>query len=340
MQDRPVIVFRLGSLGDTIFALPCFHAIRARFPGRRIVLLTNVPVSGKAAPLMAVLGGDSQFADEVIEYPISLRSIGGLLSLGRAIRASGAKTLIYLMPKRSRKQAWRDWAFLRLVGGIREVLCFPDSDDLRDVRVDPATGELEREAARLIRTCAALGPIDIEDRANWDLLLTAAEREKAAEILKPLQGRPFIAVNMGGKAAEKDWGLPNWEALRTQLEGRGKSGLLVVGGGEDHERAEGFRAGWAGPSVNACGHLSPRESGAALAQASLFIGHDSGPLHLASSVNTPAIGLFGDYNRPKQWHPVGDHVRILHRMDGLDKITPEAVMAEVDVLWPREGSGE
>lgn len=331
----PIIVFRLGSLGDTIFALPCFHAIRARYSSHRIILLTNTPVSGKAPPLMEVLGKDGQFADDVIEYPISLRNICGLVSLARAIRESEATTLIYLMPRRSALQAVRDWIFLRFIAGIQEILCFPKSADLRRVRVNPVTGEVEREASRLIRNCSVLGPIDIEDRSNWDLLLTDAEHARASEIIAPLLGRKFIAINMGGKAAEKDWGTSNWELLRTGLAARSDVGLLVVGAREDYERAESFISGWAGAAVNACGKLSPRESGAAIKAAALFIGHDSGPLHLAASVGTPTIGLFGAYNRPKQWHPVGKNVHIIHREDGLNRITPIHVLTVVNDLWPR-----
>ena len=337
MIKPPIIVFRLGSIGDTIFALPCFHAIRAKFIDRRIILLTNVPVSGKAAPLMAVLGHDGQFVDDVIEYPILLRSVKGVISLAQAIRATGADTLVYLMPKRSWKQASRDWLFLNALCGIKKIICFPRSPDLRDVRVDPITGEIEREAARLIRTCSAVGEIDIEDRSNWDLKLTDQEVSKAREVISPLEEMPFVAVNMGGKVAEKDWGLANWQDLRGRLSAFSPLGVLVIGAQDESGRGDIFVSDWDGPAVNACGVLSPRESGAAIAEASLFIGHDSGPLPLAAAVGTPAIGLFGAYNRPKQWHPIGQTVRIIHQMEGLDKITPHQIMVQVkELLADRE----
>ncbi|WP_417247849.1 glycosyltransferase family 9 protein [Celeribacter sp.] len=330
---KPVIIYRLGSLGDTIFALPCFHAIRRAFPDRRIVLLTNMPVSGKAAPLMAVLGDDGQFADDVIEYPVSLRAPREALVLAQRLRAHNAEALVYLMPQRSRAQAWRDWTFLRFAAGIKRILCFPDSDDLRSVRVNPDTGVREREAARLIRTCAQLGPIDIADRANWDLRYTQTEQAQAAAISAPLGTAPFVAVNMGGKAEEKDWGMANWRALGAALQAAYPHiGLMVVGAGEDHARGEAFKADWRAPAVNACGALTARASGAALSRAALFIGHDSGPLHLAACSNTPSIGIFGNFNAPKQWHPVGAHVRVIHEMRGLAHITPQDVMENIHVL--------
>ena len=339
MSNAPVIVFRLGSLGDTIFALPCFHAIRRHFPRRRIILLTNVPVSGNAAPLMAVLGKDGQFADAVIEYPLSLRNPRELLILARKIRATGADTLIYLMPERSAWQAWRDWVYLRFAVGLRRILCFPISADLRRVRKNPVTGELEREAARLARVCAAFGQIDLDDRRNWSLALTDAEIAQADLILAPFEGSDFIAVNMGGKAAKNDWGRDNWNALRDVLSARYPLGMLIVGAPEDETRASEFLAGWKGPKVNACGRLSPRASGAAMARARLFVGHDSGPMHLAAAMGTPVIGLFGDNNPPRKWHPVGRHVHVIHRMEGVREITVTEVLAEIDAVLATKQMG-
>jgi ADP-heptose:LPS heptosyltransferase len=201
---------------------------------------------------------------------------------------------------------------------------------------------MEPESSRLARCCAEFVDIDIdiEDRRNWDLQLTSTEMAKAdlvlAEFTAALDTRPFLVINMGGKAVEKDWGVANWEKLRVRLLAGGLDpldrrqwGLMVVGAAEDALRADAFLDGWSGPTMNACGRLSPRESGAAMRRAALFIGHDSGPLHLAAAVGLLSIGLFGNYNRPKLWHPLGAHVRIIHRMDGLEWITPDHILDQI-----------
>ena len=53
---RNILVHRLGSMGDFIVAVPCFHLLRRSYPQAKIVLITNHPVSGKAAPAMEVAG--------------------------------------------------------------------------------------------------------------------------------------------------------------------------------------------------------------------------------------------------------------------------------------------
>jgi len=86
--------------------------------------------------------------------------------------------------------------------------------------------------------------------------------------------------------------------------------------------------------VDACGRLTPRESAAAMRNAVVFIGHDSGPLHLAAAAGVNCIGLFGHLNQPKRWHPRGQHHRIIHRMTGLDAISVSEVMEAVGDLVP------
>ena len=335
MSDRsPVVIYRLGSLGDTIVALPCFNAVARAYPGRRRLVLTNFPISAKAAPLLAVLGEKGQIVDDVVAYPVGTRSVGALWALRKTLRALGSDTLVYMMPNRGAAAAWRDWVFFKLAG-FKTIAAFPHSADLRENRIDPVTGEEEPEAERLVRCFAEFGPVDLMNPASWDMHLSADELAVGTAAVAPLAGRPFIAVNMGGKAAEKDWGLANWQSLFAQLQDDyGDYGLLVVGAEVDSERAQTFLAGWSGPTVDACGKLSPRESAAALAKAALFIGHDSGPLHLAAASGAPCIGLFGNFNRPKKWHPIGRSITVIHNMAGMAAIGVPEVLSSVHASLP------
>lgn len=327
VECSSVVVFRIGSLGDTIVALPCFHAIRKSFPNAHISLLTNVPVAGNAAPLLSILGTEGEFVDEVIEYPVSLSSFGEAFKLFRQLHSLNCTQLIYLLPERNLLQTWRDWLFFKLAG-FTTLHCFPHAPEMRKRQLDNATGMVEREAVRLARCCNELGEVDLDQLENWDLKLSSQEIKSADAACSALQPFPIIALNMGGKAKEKDWGFDNWvglfERLQTPLE---NYGLLVLGAGSDYERAEIFLEKWRGPKLNACGLFTPRESAAAVKHARIFVGHDSGPLHLAAAMQVPCVGLFGDFNRPIEWHPLGGEVSIVHEMKGLHHIQIEHVAA-------------
>jgi len=323
-----IVIYRLGSLGDTIVALPCFTAVSRMFPDARKILLTNKPVSTKAAPIEAVLGTGTGFFDSSIAYPVGTRSLRALFALWKQLRATGSETLVYLSAPRGKAALVRDYLFFRSAG-FKRIIGLPLDPDVVRCRID-AAGVEEREAERLARCLASVHPIDLDDPAYWDLRLTPAEYAAGQAVTAPLREVPYIAVNMGGKVAPKDWGVANWTAL---VEGLAKDfghyGLLFVGAAEDIDRAEALAAHWPGPSVNACGKLSPRESGAAMQGAKAFVGHDSGPLHLAACMGLACVPLFGDYNRPCKWHPRGSHHRIIHNMAGVAAITVADVDAAV-----------
>ncbi|MDQ2065657.1 glycosyltransferase family 9 protein [Xinfangfangia sp. CPCC 101601] len=298
-----------------------------------------MPVSSKAAPLLAVLGRDGQFVDEAIDYPVGLRAPRQILALRARLRATGARRLVYLMPERPRRAVWRDYLFFRLCG-FRDILAFPASADLRQCRTLP-DGWLEPEAARLARNCVlSIGPVDLDDPSAWNLQLTPIETARGVESRAPLGGAEFIAINMGGKVHRNDWGHENWRQLIERLAAhRPNFGLMVVGAPSDSARAAALLDPWPGPKLDLCGQLQPRESAAAMKGAACFIGHDSGPLHLAANVGVPVLGLFGDNNPPGKWHPFGPVVSVLHRMAGVGAITVDEVEAAALHLL-RGGAGQ
>jgi ADP-heptose:LPS heptosyltransferase len=308
-----LLVYRLGSLGDTIIALPSLHRIRSSFPDAQLVMLTNKPISGKAAPLQSILG-TGYFTHQTLCYPVGTRNPWDLISLLFSIRRLRIKTMVYLVAARSPKDVWRDRVFFRLCG-VRKIIGLPQEESDFKARIQPETGLYENESSRLARRVRDLGAVDLEDRAVWDLHLEESEHAVAEEVIKPLKGDPFLAVSQGTKMQAKDWGVDNWSDLLQQLtEALPGWGLLLVGSSDEAGRASSCAEVWRGPIVNLCGNATPRISAAAMERAAFFLGHDSGPMHLASAVGVPCIAIFSARNLPGQWYPYGrDHKVIYHK---------------------------
>jgi heptosyltransferase III len=322
-----ILIFRIGGLGDTVVALPCFHQIARSFPNSRRVVITDLPASQKTAPVESILG-KSGLIDEVICFPPPPRKIHDILKLRSQIRKTGSRMLIYVAD-RNLRSTLRDLCFFRLCG-IERVIGAPLGRDLRVTRIDSKTGFTENEATRLARCLAPLETIDSGDPAFRDLCLNPDEIAIADGTLMPLGGNNFVAINVGGKSQCKDWGNNNWAALFQFMAPRYSTlGLVFVGSDDEFERSAGLAAIWPGPTLNLCGCLAPRESAAAMRRAVVFLGHDSGPMHLAAAVGVPCVGIFGDCNMPKCWHPMGQGHRIVHNMRGVRENTPEEVYAAV-----------
>ncbi len=312
-----VLIYRLGSLGDTVVALPCFHQIARSFPNAERRLLTNVPVHSKAPAAYAVLEGSGLIAegDSFLRYPIGTRNFSELIALRRQIRQWHPQVLIYLTARRRWQQVARDVAFFRLCG-IQKIIGAPFSDDARFNRIETSC-LYELESSRLARTLHALGSVDINDAANWDLHLTPAEHARAQKELLPIGNRPFLACSVGTKMQAKDWGIDNWHTVLRALAQQYPDLSLVLMGAQEERAASDFVAEeWKGRCINLCGNLTPRESAAILENARLFLGHDSGPMHLAAAVQTRCVAVFSARDREGVWFPCGSgHKVFYHRTD-------------------------
>ena len=310
-----VLVYRLGSLGDHVVALPSYHLLARAFPEAERRMLTNYPVSVKAPAAAAVLG-TSGLIHNYMRYEVGTRSVKELARLWSAIVRWRPDAVIYLAASRGEKMIRRDAWFFRMCG-VTRIIGLPVTEELREPQWrDADGGGYEYESARLARRLSELGDARLDDRASWDLQLTEEERLIARDALGELAGKPFFAVSVGTKVQSKDWGRENWRALLGRMaEQYPGYGLALAGAPEESEASEfaadGWRATGGGPVVNLCGKLTPRQSAAAFAEATLFVGHDSGPMHLAATVGTRCVAIFAARNRPKEWFPYGTGHRVL-----------------------------
>jgi heptosyltransferase-3 len=303
-----VLIFLLGSLGDTVVALPSLHLIARRFPSAQRRVLSDLGVSAKAVSMAALLDGTG-LVHGYYAFPAPSKDrsrFRPLMALAREIRAWRPDVLIYLHEQRGPVIALRDGAIFRMLG-IPRLIGLPLTRTMRRLVFHEQAGRLEHRSEYLARRLAPLGDSRLAERSSWDLMLSSVERARAQAELKPLRACPgTLAVSIGTKIDTKDWGDDNWRALLDDLSGRlPRWGLVALGAQVERERSSALLATWRGPSVNLCGVLSVRESGAVLACVPVFIGHDSGPMHLAAAVGTPCAAIFSARDLPGHWFPYG-----------------------------------
>jgi ADP-heptose:LPS heptosyltransferase len=313
-QVKRVLIYRLGSLGDTVVVLPALHLVARAFPSARRLMLTNIPVHAKAPAVSAILG-DSGLVHDYMSYPVGTRGVRELLRLWWNIARFRPQVMVYLTKPRGERVVKRDAVFFRLCG-VRRMVGLP-LGDLAAPLYFPEQDIWEHESQRLLRTVSELGESSIDDPANWDLRLTAAELQRGRAARAPFQERPFLVCGPGTKMQAKDWGDHNWRALlsalSTQLPG---FGLMLIGAREDAQVAHLASEEWSGPKVNLCGELTPRETAAAMQGASLFLGPDSGPMHLAAAQGIPCTIAFASRDKRGYWFPAGrGHQVVYHAVD-------------------------
>jgi ADP-heptose:LPS heptosyltransferase len=147
--------------------------------------------------------------------------------------------------------------------------------------------------------------IGIEPPALPVAWFDAADRARA-ECLIPA-GAPVIGLGPTANWVGKIWPAERFVALfRGLAEGRvgGARAAVFAGPGEAERRlAEPVSAALPG-CIDLTGGLTLSEAAACLARCALFVGNDSGLMHLAAAVGTPTLGLFGP-TRASEYAPAG-----------------------------------
>jgi heptosyltransferase III len=168
----------------------------------------------------------------------------------------------------------------------------------------------------------------------------AADRARAAALL-PGEGR-WIALGPTANWDRKVWPAERFTALFRALTAPGAplagARAAILGGPGPQERAMAapVLTALGDRAVDLVGTLSLPEVAAVLARCALFIGNDSGLMHLSAATGTPTLGLFGP-SRVEEYAPAGRHVAtaVAPGSPGLDSmpgLTLEAALAAAERL--------
>jgi len=306
-----VLIFRRGSIGDAIVSIPALNAIAKAHPGAERWILTNKPVMETAAAIEDVLE-NSMLVQGYINLP---RGGGGWPQLTTAIaqvRALKPDCLYYLSEPSGVLARLKERVFFRLCG-LSTVVGAPDAPDTARYR-QLGTGLWESETARLLRVIGA-------ESADWTFAFTPAERQEADAVLDGWAGpeRPkhrYMLFSLGAKLPDKDWGDANWTRVLDRVSAAHPAlGLVAIGAGDESARTQRLLSVWRGPTLNLCGRTAPRISALMGAGAAFYLGHDSGPMHLAALVGCPCVAIFSARAKPGVWFPRGDNNRIFYPWD-------------------------
>ncbi|HVC58762.1 MAG TPA: glycosyltransferase family 9 protein [Acetobacteraceae bacterium] len=144
------------------------------------------------------------------------------------------------------------------------------------------------------------------DRPPLPVVWTAPEDRARAAALLPV-GRPVIALAPTANWPPKTWPAERFAGLFQALQDGPMPGAIpaIFAGPGDMERAMAAPLLHALPgAIDLGGKLSVPEAAACLARAALFVGNDSGLMHLAAAAGAPALGLFGPTD-PAEYAPSG-----------------------------------
>lgn len=119
----------------------------------------------------------------------------------------------------------------------------------------------------------------------------------------------YIALAPGAGWLGKQWPVERWATVADHLAEAGVS-VVLIGASSERSLAQSVQNRMKRPALNLAGRTSIGELAALVKSAVLWLGSDSGGLHLAAAVGTPTISLFGPTN-PAKWAPRGPGHRVI-----------------------------
>jgi ADP-heptose:LPS heptosyltransferase len=283
-----------------------------------LALLTDRHASNGYVSTRDILPEGSLF-DEVISYETSGDGVDprNALKILPKLRQARFDTLVYLAPRRRlRWQVWRDLAFFRLAG-ITHFFAHRGFTPLPPRIPGSPLPSVEHEADHLLSRLALSGiPVPPREERRIDLRLSGEELAAARGWLEGQLPRDHLAnligVGPGSKMPAKVWPEDRYIELVRVLVDELEVYPVVFGGPELDELGNRLIAAW-GCGLNAAGRLSVRQAAAALSHCKLFVGNDTGTMHLAAAANTPCVGIFAAIEWPGKWYPYGRAHDVLRR---------------------------
>ena len=284
ISDRPTtggILIRLPNwVGDIMMALPALGALRAAFHEERLV--------GMARPEHAELAKRISFLDDVVSAPP--RTGGGrpvaAWTVIRMLRRSGFERAVILAP--SFEAALTAW-----LAGI-PVRVGHDTDHRRALLTKPVAVRDRHRVDDFLDVVGELGAAPTLSNGAG-LVLTAADRAYADRLF---EGAGFnleanarlVFVNPAAAKTPRAWASNRFRGLADALAERHPGTSVLV---HDHPPFE-VPEGWPERrSVRLVRGASLTELAAVMERCAVYVGNDSGPMHIAAALGLPTVGIYG-----------------------------------------------
>jgi ADP-heptose:LPS heptosyltransferase len=150
--------------------------------------------------------------------------------------------------------------------------------------------EQNRRAVRRV-----LGPLAGSGPARFPVLVSPGERREARRTLSAagaLNG-PLVGIHPSGGRRIKEWPLERWRAVGERLVRTFGATLVVTGAEADRALAADLVRPLGARAIDLSGRLRVEELLAVIAELDLFLSSDTGPMHLATAVDTRSVSVFG-----------------------------------------------
>lgn len=285
-----ILIVKLDHIGDLILSIPSIANLRSYFPKAQITLIVN--------PLCQDIARLIPYVDDIFCYN------------ARFFDRSGRKRMFDLANGMHfvRNMRQRNYDLIFELRGSFVSLIFALVSRSK-YRLDRATNLFYRKLSKQKAKHETEIALDILKNAgipvsltNYSLRLPEDETRNIDSLLG--QGM-YIVIHPGGPMLLKRWSKDNYVKIIKFLLDKYPVQILLVGGKVEHDLNQLIISLTNDQRViNLSGKVTLSQLAVVMKKASLFIGNDSGPMHIAAICGTKVIGLFGPTD-PERFGPYG-----------------------------------
>ena len=298
-----ILVIKLDHIGDVLLATPVFSNLRRAYPNAELHALTGA--------WSRVVLEKHPDVNNVVEYnspafcrtgqPTSLRET---FNLYRQLHRQKYDLIVEL------RSDWRTvwFAFLRLTPKRLSRAALQVANKLGFAQFSGT-----HETTRNLDVLRQVGiPTPVQTAI---FSVTTEDKKWASDFLATYQidgQHPLIAIHPGSPIALKRWLPERYAELADWLIAQKRAQILFVGVKDEIPITTEIQARMRGESINIAGKTTLTQLASILPTCNVFIGNDSGPMHLAAAVGTQTIGLYGPGD-PTRFGPAGTKCQTIQR---------------------------
>lgn len=284
-----ILVRATNWVGDAIMALPALRAIRERFADAQIAVV--------ARPYVADIYRDQQICDQLVAYDPRGAHAGfsGRERLAGELRAQ--KFDVALLLQNAFDAAWLAWR-----AGIPQRIGY--ARDGRSVLLTkavpvPKRGEIpEHEQFYYLELLRRAGWVDsLNGESSISLKLPSQSKLRAGECLLAAGSRPKalrVAIGAGASyGSAKCWPPERFAAVADRLIEEFDADVVLFGTPAEKAVSSAIAAAMHRRPIDLTGTTAIADLPALLSQCQLFLGNDSGAMHVAAAVGLPVVAVFG-----------------------------------------------
>jgi heptosyltransferase-2 len=290
-SPQNILIVRKGTLGDIITIMPVIASLRKKYPIATLYLLTedyNAKSIGAAeimvANTFAAIMRMSEYSPAALSDKLKSLGIEAVIELPQALDTLYTQT--------------RNMLYFRWMCGIRYGAGWQVCTTLLFRKTQLRQRKFVQETERHFKCLQSQG-VDLVKQWEyaWKQPLDTDELI-VNQVMAKVGEKPMAVIATGAKHARKRWPLDRFITIADRLN---VNGWQVCWMGNEEDARHLNQTTFSG--YNACGKLTIVQSIQLMKHAKLFIGNDSGPMHMAYACGVPVVALFSLRDYPGKWYP-------------------------------------